>query len=146
MSFYHSTRSGANSVTSKQAILTGIAPDGGLYVSDELGEKRLSLEAVCDQTYHETARLVLGTLLGDYTGDELARCVEAIARNAEEFSRLSDLQFEFIERHERLGGGLVRVEYSDGSVLLINYADTPQQVDGREVAPLSYLRLTPARV
>ena len=77
MSFYHSTRSGANSVTSKQAILTGIAPDGGLYVSDELGKKRLSLEAVCGQTYHETARLVLGTLLGDYTGDELARCVDA---------------------------------------------------------------------
>ncbi len=47
MSFYHSTRSGASSVTSKQAILTGIAPDGGLYVSDELGEKRVSLETVC---------------------------------------------------------------------------------------------------
>ena len=77
MSFYHSTRSGANSVTSKQAILAGIAPDGGLYVSDELGEKHLSLDVVCGQTYHENARLVLGTLLDDYTGDELARCVEA---------------------------------------------------------------------
>ena len=77
MSFYHSTRSGANSVTSKQAILAGIAPDGGLYVSDELGEKHLSLDVVCGQTYHENACLVLGTLLDDYTGDELARCVEA---------------------------------------------------------------------
>ena len=77
MSFYHSTRSGASSVTSKQAILTGIAPDGGLYVSDELGEKRVSLETVCGQTYHETARLVLGTLLDDYADDELARCVGA---------------------------------------------------------------------
>ena len=77
MSFYHSTRSGANSVTSKQAILAGIAPDGGLYVSDGLGEKHLSLDAVCGQTYHETARLVLGALLDDYTDDELARCVEA---------------------------------------------------------------------
>ena len=77
MSFYHSTRSGANSVTSKQAILAGIAPDGGLYVSDGLGEKHLSLDAVCGQTYHETARQVLGALLDDYTDDELARCVEA---------------------------------------------------------------------
>ncbi|UKI31639.1 MAG: hypothetical protein L6W00_28525 [Lentisphaeria bacterium] len=41
------------------------------------------------------------------TDEELARSVDAVARNAEEFSRLSDLQFEFIERHERLGGGLV---------------------------------------
>lgn len=77
MSFYHSTRSGADSVTSKQAILAGIAPDGGLYVSDELGERRLSLDVVCGQTYHETARLVLGALLDDYADDELARCVEA---------------------------------------------------------------------
>ena len=77
MSFYHSTRTGANSVTSKQAILAGIAPDGGLYVSDELGEKTLPLETVCGQAYHETARLVLGTLLGDYTDEEIARCVEA---------------------------------------------------------------------
>ena len=77
MSFYHSTRTDANSVTSKQAILAGIAPDGGLYVSDELGEKTLPLETVCGQAYHETARLVLGTLLGDYTDEEIARCVEA---------------------------------------------------------------------
>lgn len=77
MSFYHSTRSSADSVTSRQAILAGIAPDGGLYVSDELGEKRLSLETVCAQGYHETARLVLGTLLDDYAADELAGCVEA---------------------------------------------------------------------
>ena len=33
--FYHSTRSDSEAVTSKQAILAGIAPDGGLYVSDD---------------------------------------------------------------------------------------------------------------
>ena len=76
-SFYHSTRSDDNSVTSKQAILEGIAPDGGLYVSDSLGEKTLSLEEVCGQGFHATARLVLGTLLPDYTPDELATCVDA---------------------------------------------------------------------
>ena len=77
MSFYHSTRSSADPVTSKQAILAGIAPDGGLYVSDELGEKTVALDTVCAQTYHDTARLVLGTLLDDYADAELARCVEA---------------------------------------------------------------------
>ena len=77
MSFYHSTRSSADPVTSKQAILAGIAPDGGLYVSDELGGRVLSLDEVCAQGYHDTARLVLGTLLDDYTGDEIARCVDA---------------------------------------------------------------------
>ena len=77
------------------------------------------------------------------TDAELERCVEAIARDAEEFSRLSDLQFEFIERYDRLGGGLVRVEYSNGTILLINHADAPRQAEGHEVAPLSYLRLDP---
>ena len=75
--FYHSTRSAADSVTSKQAILAGIAPDGGLYVSDELGEKPISLEAVCNRGFRETATDVLGTLLPDYTADELAGCVDA---------------------------------------------------------------------
>ena len=75
--FYHSTRSASDSVTSKQAILRGIAPDGGLYVADWLGEKTLDLASACGQGFHETARQVLGTLLPDYTADELAACVEA---------------------------------------------------------------------
>ena len=74
--FYHSTRSSEDSVTSKQAILAGIAPDGGLYVCDALGEKPLDLAGVCAQGFHDTARLVLGTLLGDYADDEVATCVE----------------------------------------------------------------------
>lgn len=79
------------------------------------------------------------------TDEELERCVEAIARNAEEFSRLSDLQFEFIERYDRLGDGLVRVEYSGGTVLLINHADESRQAEGHVVEPLSYLRLDPGK-
>ena len=76
-SFYHSTRSKENPVTSKQAILAGIAPDGGLYVADWLGEEKLDLAAVCGQTFQATARKVLGALLPDFTAEELAGCVEA---------------------------------------------------------------------
>ena len=73
--FYHSTRSDGEAVTSKQAILRGIAPDGGLYVSDQLGEKILDLSYVATCGYHDIARSVLGTLLPDYTADEVASCV-----------------------------------------------------------------------
>ena len=73
--FYHSTRNDNNSVTSKQAILTGIAPDGGLFVSDAVGQKKLDLATVCAGSYHDVARLVLGTLLPDYTAEEIAACV-----------------------------------------------------------------------
>lgn len=74
--FYHSTRSSEHPVTSKQAILSGIAPDGGLYVCDGLEARGLDLAAVCGQGFAETARLVLGTLLDDYSAAEVAACVE----------------------------------------------------------------------
>ena len=76
-SFYHSTRGNADSVTSKQAILRGIAPDGGLYVADWLGEKKLDLAQVCAQGFQQTAELVLGTLLPDFTAEEISACVAA---------------------------------------------------------------------
>lgn len=72
---YHSTRGNAESVPSKQAILTGIAPDGGLFVSDQIGSTKLGLATVCANDYHANARLVLSTLLADYTPDEVASCV-----------------------------------------------------------------------
>lgn len=75
--FYHSTRSREDSVTSKQAIRAGIAPDGGLYVSDGLTDARLDIARVCGQGYHATARDVLAALLPDYTADEIADCVDA---------------------------------------------------------------------
>lgn len=74
---YHSTRSSGDVVTSKQAILTGIAPDGGLYVSDQLGASALDLGRLVESDYHQVARDVLGSLLGDYDADEVASCVEA---------------------------------------------------------------------
>lgn len=73
--FYHSTRNGDDSVTSKQAILAGIAPDGGLFVSDGLGAEKIDLALVVGQDYHATARLVLGTLLGDFSEGEVGACV-----------------------------------------------------------------------
>lgn len=73
---YHSTRSAQQAVPSKTAILTGIAPDGGLYVSDQIGAVKLDLATVCSNDYHANARLVLGTLLPDYTADEIRTCVQ----------------------------------------------------------------------
>ncbi|MBQ3282287.1 MAG: threonine synthase, partial [Atopobiaceae bacterium] len=75
--FYHSTRSSDELVTSKQAILRGLAPDGGLYVSDALAEGSLplDLEAIVGEGFHDISRRVLGTHLPDYTPEEIASCV-----------------------------------------------------------------------
>ncbi len=74
-SLYHSTRSSAQSVTGKFAIRTGIAPDGGLYVSDVIPEKRIDLDRICNQTFQETALEVLSQLFNDFSPEELEACV-----------------------------------------------------------------------
>lgn len=73
---YHSTRSSDHTVLAKQAILQGIAPDGGLYIQDSIGEKPLDLAKVCSQGFKATAFDVLSALLDDYSAEELARCIE----------------------------------------------------------------------
>lgn len=76
MATYHSTRSRTAQLSAKEAIRRGIAPDGGLYVSDELGQSKIDLEGLANKDYFELARQVLGTLLPDYTADEIAACVD----------------------------------------------------------------------
>lgn len=76
MATYHSTRSRTAQLSAKEAIRRGIAPDGGLYVSDELGQNKIDLEGLANKDYFELAREVLGTLLPDYSADEIAACVD----------------------------------------------------------------------
>ena len=76
MATYHSTRSRTAQLSAKEAIRRGIAPDGGLYVSDELGQSKIDLEGLANKDYFELAREVLGTLLPNYTADEIAACVD----------------------------------------------------------------------
>ena len=73
---FHSTRDDRVSVSPKEAILAGIAPDGGLFVSDSLGEKHLDLTRISAQDFHATAHDVLSALLGDYTSEELDDCIQ----------------------------------------------------------------------
>lgn len=74
MGIYHSTRSRSLAYTAKEAIRRGIAPDGGLFVSDELGDVQVPLDGLADKGYLELAREVLGALLTDYSADEISRC------------------------------------------------------------------------
>lgn len=75
MATYHSTRSHEAPLTSKEAIRRGIAPDGGLYVSDELGCTQIPLAGLSEMGYLSLAREVLAALLTDYAPEEIAACV-----------------------------------------------------------------------
>ena len=78
---YVSTR-GASAVTAAEAIVRGIAPDGGLYVPMSL--PRFSMEevrALSALSYPERAARVLAALLPDFSFDELLTMAkEAYAR------------------------------------------------------------------
>ena len=75
MTTFHSTRSTVDSLTSKQAIRKGIADDGGLFVTDQLGRAKVSIDDLAGMGYQAIAERVLGTLLPDFTEEELAACV-----------------------------------------------------------------------
>lgn len=76
MGFYHSTRSASPTFTSKEAIRRGIAPDGGLFVSDDLGGTTIDISTLASKDYPTLAREVMGALLPDYSADEIAACVD----------------------------------------------------------------------
>ena len=74
---YRSTRGAAGEVTASQAILQGLAPDGGLYVPVKLPKLAHTMREMADMTYKETAFEVLSLFLTDYTEDELRHCIDA---------------------------------------------------------------------
>ena len=82
MNNYISTRNAHQSVSSKQAILNGISPDGGLYVLPGLDQIHLDLSLICSQSYKENAVYILSHLLTDYSIDELKMCVENAYSNS----------------------------------------------------------------
>ena len=72
---YISTRDTNNRVTASQAILKGIAEDGGLYVPTALPEVTLDWEVLKTQSYQEIAIEILSAFLTDFTKEEITNCV-----------------------------------------------------------------------
>ena len=74
---YASTRDANEKVTASQAILKGLANDGGLYVPTEIPSLDVSMEELSKMTYQETAYEVLKLFLTDYTEEELKNSINA---------------------------------------------------------------------
>ncbi len=74
--FYKSTRSKDDKVTASQAILKGLASDGGLFVPTEIPSLDVSLEELTSMTYQEIAYEVMKKFLTDFTEEELKYCIE----------------------------------------------------------------------
>lgn len=74
---FKSTRDAENKVTASQAILKGLADDGGLYVPEKLPTLDIPVEKLAGMTYHETAYAVMKQFLTDYTEEELKYCINS---------------------------------------------------------------------
>lgn len=72
---YKSTRSN-ETATASQAILKGLASDGGLFVPTQIPKLSVSVEELSKMTYQETAYAVMKEFLTDFTEDELKACIE----------------------------------------------------------------------
>lgn len=72
---YRSTRSADVKVTASQAILKGLAADGGLYVPESIPALTISLEELAKMDYREVAYEVMKLFITDFTEDELKSCI-----------------------------------------------------------------------
>ena len=72
---YRSTRNADETATASEAILKGLASDGGLFVPDEIPALDVSLKELSKMTYREVAFEVMKLMLTDFTDEELRYCI-----------------------------------------------------------------------
>ena len=75
--FYRSTRDDSVRVTASQAILKGLAPDGGLFVPESIPSLDKSLEELSKMSYKEVAYEVMKLFMTDFTEEELKHCINS---------------------------------------------------------------------
>ena len=68
---YRSTRNKEVSVTASQAILKGLADDGGLFVPESIPALDKSMDELAGMSYQETAYEVMKQFLTDFTEEEV---------------------------------------------------------------------------
>jgi len=73
---YKSTRSENETVTASQAILKGLADDGGLFVPTEIPVLDIDMDTLAAMSYQQVAYEVMKRFFTDYTEEELKRCIE----------------------------------------------------------------------
>lgn len=72
---YKSTRNENETVTASQAILKGLADDGGLFVPSFIPKLEVSVDELSKMTYREVAYNVMKQFLTDFTEEELKNCI-----------------------------------------------------------------------
>lgn len=74
---YNSTRNAEKKVTASEAILKGLADDGGLFVPEYIPKLDVTMEELKGMSYQETAYAVMKQFLTDFTEEELKNCINS---------------------------------------------------------------------
>ena len=74
---YKSTRDNNEVVSASQAILKGLAKDGGLYVPESMPKLSVSFDELAGMDYKEVAYTVMKEFLTDFTEEELRYCIDS---------------------------------------------------------------------
>ncbi len=72
---YSSTRDSQKKFTASQAILKGLADDGGLFVPESIPALDVTIEELSKMSYQDTAYVVMKQFLTDFTEEELKSCI-----------------------------------------------------------------------
>lgn len=72
---YNSTRNKQETATASQAILKGLATDGGLFVPESIPALDKDIAALADMSYQEVAYEVMKLYITDFTEEELKNCI-----------------------------------------------------------------------
>jgi threonine synthase len=74
---YKSTRNSSETATASQAILKGLAENGGLFVPDSIPALDVDLNDLAKMSYREVAYEVMSRMLTDFTEEELKYCINS---------------------------------------------------------------------
>ncbi len=124
---YSSTRGAKGLVKASEAILRGLASDGGLYVPDHIPHLEKTLREISQLDYQGTAYEVMKLLLTDYTEEELKYCI----------SHAYDSKFDTEE--------IAPLSHADGAYYLELYHGSTIAFKDMALSILPYLMTTAAK-
>ena len=124
---YRSTRSDQRRVRASEAILKGLAEDGGLFVPESVPVLDRSLREFSGMSYQDTAYEVMKLFLTDFTEEELRGCIE----------RAYDSKFDT--------GVIAPLHYADGAYFLELYHGATIAFKDMALSILPHLMTTAAR-
>ena len=88
---YISTRNKEKTVSVSEAIIQGLADDGGLYTPQALDQK-VDLASTLKMSYFELAQYILSLFLSDFSHEQIQQCVQNAYQNSFENNEVAPLR------------------------------------------------------